>query len=271
MVYHDLLKDPEAREGIFLAEFGIKEGELTPRIVVSPIPFDHVFPENYEELLEKEGISFEYRKPDDPILSWLHGNLVLEKDWRRGLVLFLGLGVVEFTERIMVLSTSERVKEILFLGSAGGIQGVRTGDLVIPNAVIPFENVSEIYVDVVRHLPLPDEGLSKEVEGYAKETGLRVVRGIHATVPLIYMETEEFLRYLAQIGAITVDMELSAFFRILKKNGKRGTALLRVSDVPLQGHHFFSEEYEKLKPVLKRRALEASFHVTLRFLGLKYQ
>ncbi len=269
MVYHDLLKDPEARNEVLLEEFGLREEELTPRVVVSPLPFKYIFPEDYEERLKEEGIAFRYFRPDDAILSAFHGNLLLEKDGRKGLVLFLGRGVVEFSERIMVLSTSERVEEILFLGSAGGIKDVYTGDLVIPEAAVPFENVSEIYVDVVRHLPLPDEGLVEEVEGYARETGLRVVRGVHATVPLVYMETEEFLSYLARIGTITVDMEISAFFRILRRNGKRGAALVRVSDVPLLGHHLFSEEYERTKPTLRRKALEAMFHVALRFLRLK--
>ncbi len=268
MVYHDLLREPEARNKIFLDEFGIEEDQLTRRIVVSPMPFNYIFPENYKEQLKENGVSFSYVRPTDPILSAFHGNLFLEKNGKKGFVLFLGRGVVEFTERITILSLSDRVEDILFLGSAGGLRGVKTGDLVVPEAVIPFENVSEVYVDVIRYLPLPDEELSREVEGYAQETGLNVIRGVHATVPLIYMETREFLEYLVKIGAITVDMELSAFFRILNRNGKRGTALLRVSDVPLYGQHFYSEEYERTKKTLRRRALESMLHVALRFLGL---
>ncbi len=268
MVYHDLLRDPEARNQIFLDEFGMEENKLTPRVVVSPIPFKYIFPEDYEERLRNTGIAFHYVHPDDAILSAFHGNLVLEKDGRRGYVLFLGRGVVEFTERIMMLSTSEKVRDILFLGSAGGIKDLYTGDLVVPYAIIPFENVSDIYVDTVRHLPLPNDDLVKEVFDYAKETGLKVVSGLHATVPLIFMETREFLEYLAKIGALTVDMELSAFFRILNRNRKRGAALLRVSDIPLHGQHFYSEEYERTKKTLRRRALEGMLHVALRFLGL---
>ena len=268
MVYSDLLGDPEARESIFLEEFGVGEEEMSKRAVVSPVPFQYIFPEDYEERFREMGISFNYVKPTDPILSVFQGNLILEGNGRKGIVLFLGRGVVEFTERIRILATSPRVKDLLFLGSAGGVQGVQSGDLHIPRAVIPFESVSEIYVDATRHLPLPDEELRKEVLGYAEETGLRVVQGIHATLPLIYMETGEMFEYLAKLGALSVDMELSAFLRIVRAHRKNGVGVLRISDIPTEGEHFYSEEYERKKKVVRKKALEGLFHIALRFLGM---
>ncbi len=268
MVYSDLLEDPEAREYIFLDEFGVREEEISKRAVVSPVPFQYIFPEDYEERLRRMGISFGYLHPTDPILSRFHGNLVLDRDGKKGIILFLGRGVVEFAERIRILATSPRIEEFLFLGSAGGVQGVRSGDLHIPGAVIPFESVSEVYVDATRHLPLPDEELKKEVLGYAEETGLRVVQGIHTTLPLIYMETREMFEYFAKLGVLSVDMELSAFLRIVRAYRKKGVGVLRISDLPAEGEHFYSEEYERKKKGVRKKALEGLFHIALRFLGM---
>ncbi len=257
MVYSELLSDPEGRKAIFREEFGIDEALITPRVVVSPIPLDTVFPEDYREILEDEGISFQEYVPEDHILtSWARNLLVEEK----GLILVLGRGLVEFTDRLRILLTSD-VREILFVGSTAGIQGVETGEIVAPRAAIPFENVSEIYVDVTRHLPLPDRSLYEEITGYG------VKEGVHATVPLFYMETIEFLGYLKEIGVNTLDMELSAFFRLVRAYSKRGVALLRVSDLPLAREHFWSEEHEMKrdrKEASKRKLLELS----LKFLGV---
>ena len=269
MVYGDLVNDPKERNKVLQEELGFKEEELTPRIVVTPIPFSHVFPHDLEDRIAALGIHYEWRHVTDPLLRPHHGNLLLEKDGKRGIVAFLGRGLIDFTERIRLISLTSVVKEVLFLGSAGSLDSAfRTGDLNIPRYVIPFENISTIYVDVTRAVPKADETLYKEVHNIAKKTGLRVLSRLHATVPLIYMETKEFLEYLRGVGISTIDMELSAFYRITRFHGKKAIAVLRTADIPLEGAHFFSEEYEKHEKERKEKALEAFLAISLQFLGL---
>ncbi len=270
MVYGDILNDPEERKNIIKEQFGIEEEKISERVVVTPVPFNQVFPEDLEERLSRLGITSEWFEVRDPILRTHHGNLFLEKNGKTGFLAFLGRGLIDFTEKIRLLCLVPHVKEILFLGSAGSLQpNVMTGDLNIPQYAIPFEDISTIYVDVTRAVPEADPELWKAVVSLAKKTGLTVHTRLHATVPFIYMETKEFLEYLKDVGVVTIDMEVTSFFRITKFHGKKAAALLRVSDMPLTEYRFYSENYEEWKKGRKERALDAFLRIALEFLQLK--
>ncbi|NPA86679.1 MAG: purine-nucleoside phosphorylase [Candidatus Diapherotrites archaeon] len=256
MAYSELLSDPEGRKEIFQELFGLEEELIPDRVVVSPIALEAVFPQDFRKVFDEKGLDYEEFIPEDKVLGKVARNILIEG---KGLMLVLGRGVVEFVDSLRVLLSADS-PDMLFVGSSAGIQGVDTGDIVAPEAVIPFENVSEIYVDVTRHLPVANPDLLNEV----KVPGVK--ESLHATVPLFYMETLDFLRYLKVIGVNTIDMELSAFYRLASVHGARAAALLRVSDLPLVGEHYYSESYQRKKDkklASKYRLLE----LALRFLG----
>ena len=230
------------------------------------MPFNTQFPENFEEILVNMGIKVSRVNVGDQILKQFRGNLLLERDGNRGFIAFIGRGLIDFTERIRILSTISQVKDILFIGTAGSLSNeVLIGDLNIPKYVIPFENVSDFYVDPTIAIPQADEALLNEIYEYAKETGTKVHSVLHATLLLPYSETTEFLNYLKNIGVYTIDMEVSAFYKIARFYGKRAVAVLRISDMPL----IELNKQKELAIARREIAVNAIFRIVLKFLRLE--
>ncbi|WP_231918249.1 purine-nucleoside phosphorylase [Saccharolobus solfataricus] len=265
MVYGDFIRNQEVRKRITKEELGIEEDEIPERVVVTPMPFNTQFPKNFEDTLTNLGIKVNRLKVEDQILRQFGGNLLLEKDGNRGFIAFIGRGLIDFTERIRILATVSRIKDILFIGTAGSLSNeILIGDLNIPKYAIPFENVSDFYADPTIAIPQADEKLLNEVYEYAEETGVKTHSTLHATLLFPYSETTEFLNYLLNIGVSTIDMEVSAFYKMSRFYGKRAVAVLRISDMPLIELH----KQEELIKARREIAVNAVFRITLRFLKL---
>ena len=241
------------------AEIGVPEQELPKRIVVSPVPFEDVFPINFVARLNAAGVNVKEIRPEDHILRKIGSNYILEAGEKRTLLTLLGRGAVEFSDRVYLLSLTETVQDIIFVGSAASLQDhVRTGDLNVPELALPLENVSALHVDVNRAVPRADPALHRELLQAAREHSNNSVHSEkHATVTLFYQETKELLEFLRDFGVATIDMEISALYRIARFYGKRAAAVVRVSDMPLHGKHVLDEEYAAMQGPLRKQAKEA--------------
>jgi len=250
------------REEIIWTEFGIKEKKISNKVVVTPLPLEVVFPRDIEKRLKEFGISFEWYKVPHIILRKYEGNLFLKRNNKKGFIMFLGRGLIDFTERIRLLCSIPKVKEILFIGSAASLnEKIKPLEFNIPLYVLPFENISTVYSDFINDLPIANKALWKRVINLVKEEGSIFHAKIHATIPFIYMETKRFLEYLKGIGVSTIDMEVSGLFRIANHYKKKAAALLVVWDTPLFGEVRVSEELiEKMK--------EKTLKIALKFLDL---
>jgi len=250
------------REEIIQTEFGIREEDISNKIIVTPLPFEALFPKNIEERLRKLGISFEWYKVPHIMLRNFKGNLLLKKNNKKGFIMFLGRGLIDFTERIRILCLIPKVREILFIGSVASLdKNVKPLEFNIPLYVIPFENISTIYSNFMEDLPVADKILWKRIIDLARKENIRFHTKLHATVPFLYMETRRFLEYLRNIGVSTIDMEVSGLFRIANHYKKRAVALLVVWDTPLFGGVKVSEGLiEEIK--------EKTLRIALRFLNL---
>ncbi|HII74558.1 TPA: purine-nucleoside phosphorylase [Sulfurisphaera tokodaii] len=265
MIFGDFIRNKEIRKRVIKEELGAEEDEIPERVVVTPIPLNTQFPKNFEDILINMGIKVNRLKVGDQILQQFQGNLFLEKDGSRGFIAFIGRGLIDFTERIRILATISQIKDILFIGTAGSLSNeILIGDLNIPKYVVPFENISDFYVDPTAAIPQADETLLDEIYEYAKETEAKAYSALHATILFPYSETTEFLNYLVNIGVSTIDMEVSAFYKVTKFYGKRAVAVLRISDMPLIELH----KQKELIKVKREIAINAIFKIVLRFLKL---
>jgi len=240
MVYKNLVVSKEVLEG----EFGVEE--LSERIFVSPIEWDRVLPDDWIERFKSKGYRVEEVIPEDPHLK------KLEKNYRinNTLFLFVNRGVVESADRFYILVRNNKVREIIFLGTAASlIDELDRGDVNIPLYALAWENVSSKYVDVSEAVPKADEELLNKVteiaRKYSKKYGLNVGSYNHATVELLYEETEELLMYFREFNVGTVDMELSSLYRLARYFNKKAIGILRVGDRPLHKEHFWAEEYKR--------------------------
>jgi Purine-nucleoside phosphorylase len=131
------------------------------------------------------------------------------------------------------------------------VDDLDTGDINIPKFVLPWEELSSEYVNAFEFLPVGNniliDELTKKAEIYARSYGLKVKNDNHATVELFYGETLELLKFFKQMSVSTIDMELSALYRLAAAFGKKAAGILEVGDRPLHKEEFFSQKHKNKK------------------------
>lgn len=241
MVYYSQINKKE----ILIEEFGI--GELTKRVIVCPIEWNRVLPDDWIKRIEKE-YKVETLKTGDRHLNKLENNYRIKDT----LFLFINRGIAEATDRFYILAKNPKVKEIIFLGtSASLVNNLDAGDINIPKFVLPWEELSSEYVNAFEFLPVGNndiiDEITKRAKRYAQSYGLKVKNDNNATVELFYGETIELLEFFKQMNISTIDMELSALYRLANAFKKKSAGILSVSDRPLHKEEFFSQKHKNKK------------------------
>ncbi|MCL4362772.1 hypothetical protein M1585_04800 [Candidatus Parvarchaeota archaeon] len=241
MVYYSQVNKKE----ILIEEFGVET--LTKRVIVCPIEWDRVLPNDWIDRLSKE-YKVKAIKPGDRHLSKLENNYQIKDT----LFLFMNRGIAEATDRFYILARNPKVKEILFLGTAASlVDDLDTGDINIPKFVLPWEELSSEYVNAFEFLPVGNNNLinelTKKAKAYSQIYNLKVKNANNATVELFYGETVELLEFFREMNISTIDMELSALYRLAKAFGKKAAGIVEVSDRPLHKEEFFSQKHKNKK------------------------
>jgi purine-nucleoside phosphorylase len=243
-------------ENVLKEEFGTSK--LTKTIVVSPVKWNKTLPNDWIERLMKEGYEIEEFSPGDSYLRKIEKNYKINNT----LFLFVGRGLTDVTDYFYMLTKNKNVEEIIFLGTGASlIDELDRGDINIPELVLPWENVSSKYVDVSEAIPTANKELLDKVTKIAKRVSDVNVRNYnHATVELFYEETTELLEYFKKLNIATVDMELSALYRLSKYFRKKAVGILRVGDRPLHGEIVWSEKHKR-KEERKNKGKENIFKI----------
>jgi len=259
MVYKSLVQDPR----VLKEEFGVEN--LTKRVIVCPIEWKRVFPDDWMERL-KEKFDVSEIIPGDHYLSKIDLNYKINNT----LFLFIGRGLIEALDRLYILVRNPDVEEIIFVGSAASIsEDLDTGDINIPMYALPLENISSLYVDISSAIPIATKELLEKATKIAKEKSrkyeIKVGNLNHATIPLFYSETEELLEFLTKFNVASIDMELSGLYRLANYYEKKAVGILRIGDRPLHKQHIFSEIH-KSKEERKKKGKEVLFEVICEFI-----
>ncbi len=241
MVYYSQVNKKE----ILIEEFGVEK--LTKRVIVCPIEWNRVFPDDWIDRLKKK-YKVETFKTGDRHLSKIEKNYRIKDT----LFLFINRGVAEATDRFYILAKNPKVKDIIFLGTAASlVDDLDAGDINIPKFVLPWEELSSEYVNAFEFLPVGNteliNNLTKRAKKYAQTYNLKVKNDNHATVELFYGETVELLKFFKQMSISTIDMELSALYRLAAAFGKKAAGILEVGDRPLHKEEFFSQKHKNKK------------------------
>jgi len=193
------------------------EQNLGENLLVFFIPEDlkyflSLFPDNYQRL-EDIFLSRCYRigaigfDVVGPILGAPQAVLVLEKCIARG------------------------VRSVLGVGWCGSVKaGVEIGDVILPFGSFSEEGTSSHYAPV-GNCKFPDEPRwFRYIEAGLSGSGLRIHRGSVWTTDAPYRETVFKVLFYESKGAIGVDMETSAVFRLALCRGIALRMILLVSD-----------------------------------------
>ncbi len=75
-----------------------------------------------EDLLNSEGIEFEWLRTGNSILGMAKGNLRLELNGESYYILFIGRGAIEAIDRAWIIGHEGVVEEVLFVGVAASLK-----------------------------------------------------------------------------------------------------------------------------------------------------
>ena len=151
-------------------------------------------------------------------------------------------------------------RKVFWFGWCGSISSEACiGDLVIPPRALSEEGTSG-------HYPLPgvrvqaDPGMTSALHQACTELGEPAKEGAIWTTDAPYRETPSKIRRFTSRGAVAVEMELSALFKVSRYRSIGAAALLVVSDELGSGvwkHGFRSERFHRNRALGLRAALEA--------------
>lgn len=156
-------------------------------------------------------------------LYWLKGNIL----FFQGLVGASATGIL--IEEMIALG----VKEIIFVGLAGGIQSLNIGDKIIVSEALRFEGTSYHYLP--SDIPsVPSKALTDKLYNYLmKRKHCEIGKVCSTDAP--FRETHSFIENLRQKEVLAIEMEISAVLAIAHFRKIQASALVIISDTLKEG------------------------------------
>ncbi|MDP8259189.1 MAG: hypothetical protein P9L90_07220 [Candidatus Aadella gelida] len=212
---------------LFKYLFGCKSEILSENIIV--VPF--IEPERFMKGCNVLG-SFSGK---------MYSGIKAEKSGREFCVIKCGIGSGQAGDAVILLKES-KVKNLLFVGSCGGLGDLDIGDIILGENAYNGEGFSRYYNGKGSQIDLSDE--KETPRGSDKYMGClrdllerkheKYVKGKIYTTGSITAEEGSLLKRLENEGFSAVEMELSAIYTASKKIGVNASSLLFVSDLPLK-------------------------------------
>lgn len=190
--------------------------------------------------------------PRVPGVTEIVPHKVYELELRRHSITFVraGIGAPQTGDTVLALGATP-CQRIVFIGSAGALQPhLNIGDLLIPSQSLSGDGFSRYLqpglppADTFLRPALPDEFLSATLSGYANTAapaaGASVHRGtvfstdsIAAQFPLLEGLSRDY-------DCCAIEMETAAVFAAARSVDIQASALLAISDSPIQGKSLFA-------------------------------
>ncbi|MEW6357674.1 MAG: hypothetical protein AB1696_15185 [Planctomycetota bacterium] len=250
-MYGSLHEHPEALQVYFKAHFGLRPEEMPETVVVTPLQFSSVLGANLPDALGKRGATVSALKT---AMSGFGDSYLARKGDRSALFSIGGVGGALALGHALLLIHAPRAEKVLFYGTAGAVADhMGLCDLNVPDRCIRGDRVTE---DVVP-MSAPAEGdaaLCAEVRdrlGVLLNGSVGVHDDLHYTVSSIFVETDEMLHALRAGNVNTIDMELSVYYTILRRAGKRAAGILKAIDLPLKRLATFDAVKKNVSPEIR--------------------
>ncbi len=134
---------------------------------------------------------------------------------------------------VMILETLAAwgAKEVIFLGWCGAISAdVSIGDILVPHMAWIDEGTSRAYSQEPRQSSQPSAPLTRRIATLLKKECISFHEGAIWTTDAIFRETPDKVKQFRDMGALAVEMELSALFTVAAHLSIALSAILVVSD-----------------------------------------
>ncbi len=146
---------------------------------------------------------------------------------------FLSGPVMGAPYAVMILETlvAWGAKEVIFLGWCGAVSpNVRIGDILVPTRAWIDEGTSRAYSPEPGQSALPSAPLTSRITALLNNESIPFHEGAIWTTDAIFRETPDKVKRFRDMGALAVEMELSALFTVSAFLGIALSAMLVVSD-----------------------------------------
>lgn len=122
-------------------------------------------------------------------------------------------------------------KKLVFYGWCGSISNrYRAGDIILPDSAIIDEGTSPHYQREIGTTVSPNDDLRDELENALDGRSIGHFSGRIWSTDGIFRETPIRVKHFRHLGAVAVDMELSALLSVALFHAMPATAILVVSD-----------------------------------------
>lgn len=119
----------------------------------------------------------------------------------------------------------------LFVGWCGAIDPqLQTGDILLPTSAFIDEGTSRGYGADIDQVDLPPDGLLQTVKALLEAKGLPFREGAVWSTDAVFRETPSKVRTFRELGALAVEMEVSACLTVARLRKIPFAAILVVSD-----------------------------------------
>jgi uridine phosphorylase len=123
------------------------------------------------------------------------------------------------------------VRRFIFIGWCGALtSSVQSGDVIVPSGAYAEEGTTRAYGGMAHPVPAVSPGFQAALNTHLQKSGIDGREGLIWTTDAVFRETADKVCRYRQMGALAVEMELSAFFTVGRALGIELGAVLVVSD-----------------------------------------
>lgn len=240
--------------------FGCKPEDMADSVILSPIWNLESFKQSGDKILKE-------------FAGWYRG-VTLSIQGKPVTVISSGIGAPMSGDCGLALQYTD-CENVLFSGSAGAVNpNYNIGDMLVVSDAVIGEGFSRYHRASISEdcFGKPVQGsaelaskLLKTVREYQGKLNYQLYQGRIFSIDSILGESKETFDFILEKGCDAVEMEVSAVLTACSKAGKKGAALIIISDLPLKYRNLYEgirsedkQRYNAAKAMMPRMLLEAA-------------
>ena len=163
---------------------------------------------------------------------------------KRVSVMGSGMGIASCMLYAKELITEYNVKNIIRIGTAGGLKGTKLNDLVVVLSASTDSNVNRSRLLGYDFAPCADFDLAQRSVQAAKAKNLSVLTGSCFSSDFFYHPVKELVDQMEKMNILCIEMESAGLFGVAAEYGAKALSILTISDHLRSGESMDSTQRE---------------------------
>ncbi len=218
------------KQSLFNFCFGCSPAVFTDKVIITPF-----LPLKYFKAHCEVGSAFRGR---------LYSGFTAAGEGKKVTVVYCGIGDRLSGDAVLLMECAP-VREVVFAGTCGGLNGCGIGGFIVPESAFDGEGFSRYYerdfviekIFETGKMVLADPVYTEKLTCFLRERldkKTPLTKGAVFTVGSLLAEQRKNLLGIQEKGFKGIEMELSAVFRAAEVAGIKASGLVVVSDTPLE-------------------------------------